>query len=111
MSWEAGVMMMGVGILWYLAILLINTDKEHFAIKLFYLLISMWFMVALVNLGLQIAIENSATSTVEHSISILYSIVVWIARIVTTYFVFYYFYNLVMYLKKRVDDWRAGKSG
>lgn len=111
MSWEAGVMMMGVGILWYLGILLVNTDDDHAAIKLFYLLISVWFMVALVNLGIQMAISNSADAAVENAINILYMLVVWIARIVSAYFLFYYLWYVINLIKNKMDDAGVGKIG
>lgn len=111
MSWEAGVMMTGVGILWYLGILLVNTDDDHAAIRLFYLLISVWFMVALVNVGIQMAIANSASSIVEHSIGILYNIVVWVARIVTGYFVFYYVWYVINLIKQKIEDSKVGNIG
>lgn len=111
MSYEAGVMMMGVGILWFLGILLVNTDDDHAAIKLFYLLISVWFMVVLVNLGLQMAIANTATDEVINGISIMYNVVAWIARIVSTYFLFYYLWYVMNLVKKKMDDGGIGKIG
>lgn len=111
MSYEAGVMMGGVGVLWFLGILLVNTDDDHAAIKLFYLLISVWLMVAIINMGLQMAIANSAVDAVKHSIEIVFSIVVWIARIVSAYFLFYYLWYVINLIKDNMDKQQVGKLG
>lgn len=101
--------MAGVGILWYFALILVNLDNEHAAIKLFLLLISMWYTVALVNLGLQFAIDGSASDTIVNSISVLYEIVVWIARIVSTYYILYYLYYVFNMVRGEFSKGRFGK--
>ena len=111
MSWEAGVMMGGVGILWFLGILLVNTDDDHAAIKLFYLLISIWLCVAIMNLAIVFAVENGASATVEHAISIIYGIIIWIARIVSAYFLFYYLWYVLNLVKEKMEKSRLGKIG
>jgi hypothetical protein len=110
MSWEAGVMMAGVGILWFLGILLVNTDDEHAFIKLFYLLIGVWLCVPIINLGLQFAIADGASAAIQHSISIIYMVVLWIARIVTIYFVLYYLWFVFNLIKEKVEKSRISNG-
>jgi len=108
MGYEAAVMIGSVGILWFLSILMINTDDEHTAMKLFYLLVSVWLMVGIANLGLAIAQEASAASAVEGTLGVIYSTIIWIAWAVSAYFLIYYIYVVFMGLNKFIKDKKRG---
>lgn len=110
MSWESGVLMAGVGLLWWLAVLIINLDKEHAAIRLFLLLISAWYAVALINLGLQFAVDASAATGITNGISVLYNIAVWIARVLSAYYILYYLYYVFNMVRENFNKSRLNNK-
>lgn len=111
MAYEAGVMIGSVGVLWFLAILMINTDEEHIAMKLFYLLTSVWLMSAIMSLAVSIAEDNSASTAVVGTLSVMYSTSIWIAVLVSAYFLIYYIYVVFKSLNRFIKMKQRGNNG
>lgn len=106
--YETGVIIGGVGILFYFAILIVHTDNEHVAMRLFYLLTSVWLVVAITNLMLQVAIDDLASSAVTGTLGVIYSTSIWIAFVVSAYFVFYYIWHVLGTFNVYVKGKRGG---
>jgi hypothetical protein len=95
MTWEIAMVTSSIGVLWYFAILMIHTDDSHMPLKFFYLIASMWLMVANLNLALQLAIDNTAPDAITNTLQAIYTAGIWTAYVVSAYFILYYIYLVI----------------
>lgn len=91
MTWEAGISIIAVGVLWFFSLLMINIDdREHVILKFFLMLVSVWFVPVVWNIATQLAIANSAASAIENSLTIGYRVIITASFVTTAYLIIYY---------------------
>ncbi len=108
MAYETAIMVGGVGVLWYFAMLMINLDEEHNILRLFYLLVSVWFAVGLVNLANTFALDNGASAAVTGTLDALWLVTLVISIVVSGYFVIYYMWRVFNWLNKLLTNKNNG---
>ena len=109
MTWEAGVSIITVGVMWFFSLLMINIDdKEHVILKFFLMLVSVWFVPVAWNIAQQLAIANSAATAVLNALDIGYNVVLTSSLVITAYLMIYYIKSIMTLL---VDIARARREG
>jgi len=99
MAYESAIAIIGVGGLFGLLILAVNTDGEiHPGPKLFYILMSLWYIVGLIALSQQIALGDTAPTAVNNIITSLYRAMIVTAILMTFYYVIYFIKSLMEWI-------------
>lgn len=101
MAYENAVSVIGVGILFFLGILATQVDRKHSLLKMFFLIMGLWFGVGLLNAAQLMVVANGGSSGVVTTIITLYWSLMVMSSFTTFYMVFYYVKEFVETL--RVD--------
>lgn len=103
MSWQLAIsaMILGIMALFFL-ISLIFREKEHIALKLFFLFVAIYISFLGINYALQLAIDNSSSTAVKNTIISIHQLNIYVLFGFTGYFIFYYIYRLIIYTRNYV---------
>lgn len=110
MAYENSVAVIGVGILFFLGILATQVDKKHSLLKMFYLIMGLWFCVGLLNVAQLVVTANGGSSGVYTTLVALYWSMMTISFFTTFYMVFYYVKEFVETLRKNKLEARLNGS-
>lgn len=104
MGYETALGVMLVGSLLTFVILSVNTDgNKHPAPKLFYILMSLWILVANMAVGLAMAEADSAPAAITTPVSSLYKATITIASFMTIYYIFYFIKALLSFITEKSE--------
>jgi len=88
--YETSVAIIGVGIVFFLGIIATHMDQEHALLKMFFLIMGLWFGVGLLNIAQLMVVENGGSAGVLSSVIALYWALMMMSVFTTFYFVLYY---------------------
>lgn len=88
--YETSVGVVVVGIIFFLGIVATHIDKEHALLKMFFLIMGLWFGVGALNIAQLIVVDNGGASGVVTTIISLYYSLMVMSIFTTFYFVLYY---------------------
>lgn len=108
--YETSVAVIGVGVLFFLGIIATHIDKEHALLKMFFLIMGLWFGVGLLNLGMHIITDNAGATEAFDTIRTLYWALVVMSMFTTFYFVLYYIKLFLEDIKQSKKKVRLGNA-
>lgn len=88
--YETSVAVIGVGIIFFLGIIATHIDIEHSLLKMFFLIMGLWFGVGLLNMAQLIVTDNGGSAGVVTTVVALYWTLMVMSVFTTFYFVLYY---------------------
>lgn len=108
MSYEVGIMIGSVGILWFLSFIAMSLDEEHNILRFFFMMMAFWVVVIISNLAYTYAVDNGASANVTNMLSTFFTFTTTIVIIITSYFSIYYLWKVFklavgLYKQKKGD--------
>lgn len=91
MAWEIALALGMIIIPFILIFLAMKLDKEHFPLKLFFIVIALWFILSALSIVTQIASASGANvSSFSGTLDAIYAAFIYIIIFVIAYFVIYF---------------------
>lgn len=109
MAYENAISVIGVGILFFLGILATQVDRKHSLLKMFFLIMGLWFGVGLLNAAQLMIVDNSGSSGVITTFITLYWSLMVMSSFTTFYMVFYYVKEFLETVKQDKRKRRIGR--